>query len=241
MKPVYSIGFDIGGTRLRAVLWNGRRVVSSVVCRTPGTLKSFVSTVQNVLTKLIPPNTILAGVGIGIAGFIQGTTLVRSRNLKHLGGLNLRQVIPADIKLRVDNDARAFLRGLPGLSTRYRKQRVLGITLGTGIGRALAVNGKIRPLKSFEHSEPWEPEYQKRRFEPSHKFAIYLSSHLAPLIKLRRANILLIGGGVVEQKTGLVQELKISFKKVSLGCKIEYIASDALQAARGAAILVSGN
>lgn len=236
--PEYTIGFDIGGTYLRGVLWNGKRVVRSAVYKTPHTKTAFVRTLKRAIHKLTPARESLRGVGIGIAGVISGTKLLRGRNLKALEGLNLRPIVPRHLKLKVDNDARVFLWGQPGLSTRYKMKRVLGITLGTGIGRALAVDGKIKLIEPFEHQELWESEYQRRRFEPSKDFAAFLATHIVPLIKHYQPNIVLIGGGVLQQKVGLKRELRASFSRLKRNVAIKYVTIDRLQAARGAATLV---
>lgn len=152
MEPTYTIGFDIGGTYIRGVLWNGRRVVKSIICRTPQTKQAFARALRKALQALALQSH-LQGVGIGLAGAISGTRLMQNNNLKPLEGLDLRRVIPKRIRLKVDNDARTFLRGVLASSTHYRKGRVLGITLGTGVGRALAVNGKVKALKVFEYGE----------------------------------------------------------------------------------------
>ena len=39
----------------------------------------------------------------------------------------------------------------------------MGFTVGTGIGRAFAENGKVKKIKKFEYPEKWEKQYQKIR------------------------------------------------------------------------------
>ncbi len=235
----YTIGFDIGGTYFRAVLWDGRHIVHSTVQKTPRSKTSFKRAINRAILKLAPKSTELHGIGISIAGRLQGTVLLGSRNIWKLKNVDLRALVPKNLKLKADNDARAFLRGTPGLTTRYKSKRLLGITLGTGIGRALAVNGTVKTIKRLERAEPWEAEYQRLRFKPSNDLARYLCTHLSPIIKRYRANLVVVGGGVLERKPGLKKAFKSTYQNLGLKARLAYTSHDPLQAARGTALLIA--
>jgi predicted NBD/HSP70 family sugar kinase len=233
----FTIGFDIGGTHLRGVLWNGSRIVRSVMKKTPHGKLALALALKSAIKVLAPRSDKIHTVGIGIAGSTHSGVLTSSPNLKVLRGFDLRQAVPRAYKLRVDNDARAFLRGAPILYKYHHARRLLGLTIGTGIGRALALGGKVQTIRKLEAAETWEPEYQKRRSEPSTKLATYVAESLAPLIKRYRVNSVLIGGGVIQNKPGFSRHLKTQMILLYPDVSVNFIKKDSFQGARGAAVL----
>jgi glucokinase len=90
------------------------------------------------------------GAGLAVPGpfdFEAGVSLMRHK-LTYLYGVDLRDKLavrfgwqPAQVRFLLD--ARAFLLGEIGAGAARGVARAVGITLGTGIGSALAVNGRL--------------------------------------------------------------------------------------------------
>ena len=178
------LNIDIGGTKIRANFggklqkWN-----------TPRTKKEFAK----ILEKLPRADA----VGIGVAGVISGTRVIKSPNIRYLKNFDFREIFPK-VVLRIDNDARVFLGERIG---RFGGRRILAFTIGTGIGRAYGEGGKVKMIKKFEYPVSWEKEYQKiRDSKDDRKLAEYLGKKLNAIIKKYKPDSIVLSGGVTRRK-----------------------------------------
>jgi glucokinase len=148
----YSIGVDLGGTNLRAAaidrdglileqisgatnLAEGRDAVISDMVDSIVTLKSRCGTYR------------LAGVGVGVPGFIQMDKgiVVGSNNLPAFEGFALRDDIERRLGTPVilENDANAAAMGEKWMGAGREVNDLVLLTLGTGIGGGIISNGRI--------------------------------------------------------------------------------------------------
>lgn len=197
------IGIDIGGTKIRGVLWDSERVLRAREFPTPTSQREFKIRLVELSSWLVRPNSI-QGIGIGAAGIVEGKKLLVSPNLPCIRHFDFRSLWPRSIRLRVDNDARCFARAefLRGAGVGAKK--MFALTLGTGVGRAWGKNSKIVKLKGFESPEPWEKEYQTARdTDDDRRLASFLASKLASLIEPFEPEVIVIGGGVLERRNFL--------------------------------------
>ena len=182
---------DIGGSKIRA----GRKEF-----RTPKNRKSFAS--------LLKKFSDAKRVEIGVAGVISGTRVVFSPNIPYLKNFDFQKIFPKAV-LRVDNDARVFLRER---AKKVRAKRILTFTIGTGIGRAYAEKGRVKKIKNFEYPEKWEREYQKIRDRKDYeKLAMFLGEKFSVLIKKYKPEAVVLGGGVLG-KRGFFEKLREELK-----------------------------
>ncbi len=149
MKKDLTIGVDIGGTKIQAglVTKNGRILarIRTATNRKAGA-KAFIKDIERAIEAVWSPG--VSGIGVGIAG------LVDAKNGIFLGGPNLPGSLrglrlAAALKRRfrvpvgVDNDARCFTLGEARFGSAKGKNNVIGLTIGTGIGGGLVVNGQV--------------------------------------------------------------------------------------------------
>jgi predicted NBD/HSP70 family sugar kinase len=202
------IGIDIGGTKIRGVLWDGKKVLKAQEIATPKNLIYFKSDLDKLIRFLGETDKI----AIGAAGVVRGAKLIKSPNIhyiKHFDFSSLNE-LPLSWKT-LDNDVRCFGRAEYRIGRAVGKKIVFFVMIGTGIGRAIGRNGKILEIKKFEYSEPWENEYKKIRDSQNNKnLAQYLDRKLIELIKPYQPQIIVIGGGISIRK-GFWTE----FKKIS--------------------------
>ncbi len=144
-----AIGLDIGGTNLKAGLVDsGGQLRLAFSEATPRTTADFKALVESLLTKLCTTDN-PGAVGIGCKGVVdsQTTTLVRSPgDLHYLEGSSLRNLVNAAVNGKpvfADNDARIALIAEWLWGAAHGCQNVLMLTLGTGVGGALLMNGQI--------------------------------------------------------------------------------------------------
>ena len=203
MKRIVT-GIDIGGTKIRGVLWDGKKVLKAKEAATPKNLADF----KSALIKLVESLGGASKVSIGAAGLTKRSILIRSRNIPYIKHFDFSKMKGISFHGALDNDARCFARAEYAKGSAAAKKKAFFITLGTGVGRAVGRNGKILRIKKFEHAERWETEYQKLRDSKNNKkLAKYLSKKIAKLIKPYRPQTIIIGGSVSTRK-GFFTEFK---------------------------------
>jgi glucokinase len=145
-------GIDIGGTTTQAVLCNsGLHILARAEAPTPALVSGHAmadTAVKLVRGLLEGTKSCLVGVGIGAAGVIDpaaGRVLVASDSFAGWAGFPVASVIgdALDAPAFLDNDVNAFLRGEVNAGSIAGVRDALGITLGTGVGGALWIAGKL--------------------------------------------------------------------------------------------------
>ncbi len=155
----YSIGLDIGGTKILGVLFDGRKAVRKKAVATPKNRKKFVSALLSVADEMVKnvPRRDFVGIGAGVAGISdpKGQKIILSPNIPAISGLEIGELLRSrfHLKTRLDNDARCFLRAEMVMGKAKGKHNVIGVTLGTGVGGAFAVGGKIITGADFSAGE----------------------------------------------------------------------------------------
>ncbi len=197
----FVLGIDIGGTKIRGVLWRNK-IARFYELDTPKTKVDFLKRIRALIGAL-SLNKDIVGVGIASAGVIEGTVVKKSPNIKYLNSFDFASLKISRIK--VDNDARAFLRSE---MDKIKYKKVLGVTIGTGIGRAYSG----QKIKAFEYPEEWEREYQKiRDNKDDKKLAKFLGEKLNMMIIKIKPDAIILGGGVIGRK-GFFEKIKKELK-----------------------------
>jgi glucokinase len=180
-KKSYSIGIDIGGTNMKAVLFDGQKTITDYSLGTPKDsldhlLIMILALIEPLQKKALKNKAKINGIGLGAAGIIDAENhkIVDSPNLPILNGVNLSEIISQKTALpvKIDNDAECFLRAEATLGAAAKYRNVYGLTLGTGIGGAWWFNGNIyygvrglsepnRMIIDFMNGATLEKAYQK--------------------------------------------------------------------------------
>jgi len=232
-----TIGLDIGGTKIRGVLWDGKRVIQALEFLTPGNEKDFKEGLP-ALAKSLAAGKTIQGIGIGAAGIVEKTTLVFSPNIRYIKEFDFRRLWPLPCSLRLDNDARCFARAEMMRGAGRGSKKLFGLTIGTGIGRAYGRNGKILRLKKFEYPESWERQYQKvRKSRNDRKLAAFLGEKLSLLLLPFQPEVVVVGGGVLK-RGDFFALLRAEFKKRGLRFHVRRAAFQNNGPAVGAALLI---
>ena len=234
MKRDYIVAVDIGGTKMRSILWDGGRVVRSHEVKTPQDPRRFARTLQKLVARFSGKNK-LRRVGIGTSGVITGTTLMLAPNILRIRRLNFQKLFP-ETTIKVDNDARCFARA-EVFARGMQKKRALVFTIGTGIGRAWWTKGNAQKLKRFEYPEPWEREYQRlKRKISKKKLGAFVAVKLAPFVRRLRPDIVVVGGSVAHQEA-FWETFKKHLEHEMPALRIERAHSSKNSGAVGAALL----
>lgn len=234
MKQNYIVGIDIGGTKIKGTLWNGEKITRGFDAKTPKTKKEFVAVLNNLFAKL-SKDKLISAIGIGSAGVVSGNKVVWSTNIPYIKNFNFRDVFDRSIKLKTDNDARSFLRGEYKIGAGRKANKIMGFTIGTGIGRAYGENGEVKKIKKLEYPEKWEKKYQKIHGNDE-RLAEFLAENLSPILKKYNPEIAVFGGGVMD-KRNFFEKLKTKLTKKGVKITIKKAALGNYSAAIGAALL----
>ena len=148
MEKEYLIGVDLGGTKIEAGLvdLNGK-VVKKIVMPTEAS-KGKAQVIQNIVfcVNKLRKDTIL-GVGVGIPGptdFRRGVAM-NPPNLPGWKEVPLKKILEEKLHLNVavENDAKCFALAEYKCGYEKKVQNLVGITVGTGIGSGIIINGKL--------------------------------------------------------------------------------------------------
>lgn len=159
----YSIGVDIGGTKMAAVLFDGSKVIADYVLATPkDTLEHFMimlkALIEPLEEKAKDHRVKIKGVGLGVAGIIdfQEGVILDSPNIPILNGVNLARELGdrVDMSVSIDNDGNTFVRAEAVLGAGRKYKNIYGFIIGTGIGGGWWLNGDVYRVSHGGSGEP---------------------------------------------------------------------------------------
>lgn len=140
-------GFDIGGTKIAfAVFDNELNCLFTEKIATPDDYATFLSVIINWVKKADRLYGTKGKIGIGIPGFFDKKK--RTLFCANVAAINERLFIDdlseaINREIKIDNDANCFLLSECYFASADHKKSVLAVTLGTGIGGAYFVNGRL--------------------------------------------------------------------------------------------------
>jgi glucokinase len=157
MKNSTALGIDIGGSHITAALvdlgtrsiiegsWNRTRIDSHG--EAAAIITSWAAVIREVFTKA-PAG--VKHIGIGMPGpfdYEKGISLMNGQHkYDALYQLNVKELLAAELgiqpeQIRFINDAGCFLQGEVFSGAGQHYQKVIGLTLGTGLGSAIYQDG----------------------------------------------------------------------------------------------------
>jgi glucokinase len=161
----YTIGIDVGGTKMGAVLFDGQKVIADYTLATPiDNLENFLvmlkALVEPLVEKARNDKVKIKGVGLGVAGVInyQEGRMLTSPNIPIIDGIKIAEELAARIELPVvmDNDTNCFLRAEMKIGAGKKYKNAYGIIIGTGIGGAWWYNSEVYKGAYGGAGEPWK-------------------------------------------------------------------------------------
>ncbi len=146
--------YDVGGSHISAAICRAGdyQLGPVVVASHPEnkTSESFVEVLAELGKKAIAAEHGTLGASLAIPGpfdYAAGVSRMKHK-MPYLYGFDLRAALAARFgwqpgQVRFLNDAAAYLLGEVGAGAAHGATRAVGITLGTGIGSAFAVDGRV--------------------------------------------------------------------------------------------------
>ena len=152
MEEKFAIGIDIGGTTTKFGVVNSHGEILSQD-RIPSNQHDVVENfIDDLYLKLQPMITKVGGikkfVGIGVGapnGNIYTGTIEYAPNLKWKGIIPIADILKKKFKLKtkLTNDANAAAMGEMQFGACKKMKHFITITLGTGVGSGIVIDGKI--------------------------------------------------------------------------------------------------
>lgn len=163
---IWTIGIDFGGTKISTGIVDITGKIAGEIVTSPTKswessekiFKNLIRTVDVCLKKSKSSFKSISGIGIGVPTGVGSDTdtLVSSDNLPTMEGFNLKDKLLDNYKgkkIIIENDANCFIMGekLCGNAKEYRF--CCGVTLGTGLGVGILLNGEL-----YHGSKGWAGE-----------------------------------------------------------------------------------
>jgi polyphosphate glucokinase len=144
------LAIDIGGTGLKAAILNGEGELLTERVRVETPLACTREDLLGALTKLVEPLEGFHCVSVGFPGVVRNGKIITAPNLgtEELGGFDLAEALRERLStpVRVINDA-----DMQGCGAIEGKGLEMVITLGTGFGSALFMDGQLAPHLEIAH------------------------------------------------------------------------------------------
>ena len=145
-----AIGIDFGGTSIKSAVIRSGSVVQRGAPINPQAgpgAESLVDALVSLIEKMRTDHPDIAGVGVGLPGFVDSERGV-VHHLTNVDGwtdVPLRQILRerTGLPVTIENDANAMVYGEFKQGAASGGRHVVGITLGTGVGGALVLDGHL--------------------------------------------------------------------------------------------------
>lgn len=153
------IGLDIGGSKTLAglVKRDGAMARMAQVATAPSPDAILDSARSLCLSLIEAAEAPVLAIGIGSAGIIdtdEGRVIFANENLPGWTGTRLAELeVGEDLPIVVENDVRAMAYGEAAMGAGREKDSLLCVTVGTGIGGALIMNGAVWHGADFSAGE----------------------------------------------------------------------------------------
>jgi glucokinase len=153
-------GLDIGGTATRIVIWRDGVCLAArsvpTACFDDGSPDDRADRLAGMITGLLPEGAVLAAAGIGASGpmDIARGIIQNPHTLPALSGFPIAGALAARLACPVviENDAVVAALAEHRLGAGRGSRRMVMVTLGTGIGVALLLDGM--PFRTAEGTHP---------------------------------------------------------------------------------------
>lgn len=145
-----TLCIDIGGTGLKACVVDARGVLACERVRIETPHQAPASEIVTLLTSLVKPLPAYERVSVGFPGVVRSGVVLTAPNLgtPQWHGFDLAAALGKALKkpVRVANDA-----DVQGFAAITGKGLEMVVTLGTGFGTALYLDGKVTPHLEIAH------------------------------------------------------------------------------------------
>ncbi len=147
MPSTQHIGIDLGGTNIRAGLVAGHQLLDlySEPTKAGGSEQEVLEQLFTVTDRFY--NDKIQSIGIGVPGLVDASKglVFDVVNIPCLKEIPLQKLMEDRyrIAVRINNDANCFALGEFQFGTEKRQGSMVGLSIGTGLGAGIIINGKL--------------------------------------------------------------------------------------------------
>jgi len=138
-----TLGIDIGANKIRFVVWE-KEVLKEGEFKLGSQSRIEIKNIfQEIFQKT--SDFKITSLGVGVPGTFQGGAVLTGLNLPEIVGWNIKQELEEVFKVSttVVGDAQAFVVAEATVGAAQGKNQVVGLTLGSGLGTGLFLNGQL--------------------------------------------------------------------------------------------------
>jgi glucokinase len=143
------LGIDIGGTNIVFGLFgeDGQLVRSASVrsFARDASLESTLQSLQDRIGEFLTPEVTSIGIGVPSALDRETGVVYNAVNIPSWQNVPLKQILEArfHVPVRLNNDANCFALGAYRHFAEEKPQSFVGVTLGTGVGLGIVIDGEL--------------------------------------------------------------------------------------------------
>ena len=223
-----AIGIDVGGSGIKAAVVDidAGKFASErlrVATPSPATPEAVIASIGRIVRRLAKANALGSAtpVGVGLPGVAMGNTLMTAANID-AGWIGfpvverMRKATGRTARIVNDADAAGIAEMRFGVG-RDRAGVVIFLTLGTGVGSGVFVDGILVPNTEFGQMEIRGRPAERRSAAAARirrglswkAWAQDLDEHLHRIDELMWPNLMILGGGVSKQGDRYIPRLTV--------------------------------
>ena len=142
-----KIGVDLGGTNVRAALVDGTKVIrkEKASCPAKGSQEEVIEAIAALIEPLICEEVTSIGIGVPSVVDTAKGIVYNVANIPSWQEVHLKEIFEKrfGIPVHINNDANCFSLGESHFGQGRGYKDVVGITLGTGVGSGIIINGHL--------------------------------------------------------------------------------------------------
>ena len=138
------IGIDIGASKILGILLSKNKILKEKTIATPKTKREFLKKLSFLIEDL-SQGISLKGIGVSVCGPVCNDKIIKAPNLCYLEKIPLKNWLQKKfkVKVKIENDLNCFLIAEKKLGVLKDKKNAILLGLGSGVGGAILIEGKI--------------------------------------------------------------------------------------------------
>lgn len=173
MSDLFYLGVDTGGTQMRmaAVTQDGKLAMPMLAAPTGKEFSADHFRDQliqfHVQIKTIIGAQPIAAIGMGFTGLVGETSISQADFIPLLNKINVVEIAQKNLgyPAKIENDARCFVLAEARFGAGRGARHVVGLTLGTGVGGGVIIDGKLHRGVNGNAGEVWSIPHRGKWME----------------------------------------------------------------------------
>lgn len=141
------IGIDLGGTNIRAALIEGQTIIrkAKATCPAKGSCEEVIETIAELISEVLCDKVESIGIGVPSVVDTRRGIVYNVANIPSWVEVHLKDILEEkfNIPVRINNDSNCFTLGESRFGKGQGFTDMVGVTLGTGVGAGVIIDGKL--------------------------------------------------------------------------------------------------